>query len=1348
MLTDSLISRLESIDEISYSIIRGVAYELERRTPCNRGAAPTESYEQLNQYINLYWPLHLEKLNDAFKVLFFKKHESFKNKVDIIDWGCGQGIASFSYIDYLKNKKFAPNIASLTLIDQSKNSLNRAEYFCRRIHGEDLKINCIVSDLNKLDPKEIPQSNSPITIHLFSNILDVEGLDIAHIAKCVEAANGKRNLIISVSPFIYEKRNAALGVFKTYFKDQYKNRFQDISYRKCRKHGECKKCNPYFQSKLCSQIFLESRFARHEMIYEFYLPEEPVPKIIDYPDYVLLESEPIDYAYYENYSYAAYALDPIITNSKYHDVREYVKSISRFSIKSNCIDEKKTSTRESIFAVLSNHILRGIPTLMPIDQAEKYSKAGGIMMKLEPKYGAIRYDFRDEWPVYAGNLSDEQKYILHWGVYFARIQLSIIRYLMYLEAEDVEIWIKALGFDETIVCEAIASLNIMIKNIAVLSDFEPITIRYYQENSEHEPKSILTIQNGSINIEEDLSSKSNLIVLSDYEDSYASFYTKKHFSASLLKYKLPKIGSTDEYESTYQDALTYFLQNLFRKERFIAGQLDILQHSLGDGSVIGLLPTGGGKSLLYQLSVLMQPGFALVIEPLKSLMKDQYDEMKILGIDSIYVSSDFSPKERQMVEWRMKSGESLFTLISPERLQIQTFRDSLQDMVADRNFFSYFVVDEAHCVSEWGHDFRPSYLSLAKNANKFCKPIDGDDISVIGLTATASFDVLTDIQVELEISSNKTIHVVKSQTLKREEIVYKFVKTPDFDNSAKLKNKEIYKNKRDELIRLIGEDLVKDYNQAYQNPETREIHRLKFEEESITINNETGIIVFCPHKTSGLGVSTKYESNKGVYDLLNEVFEDDDRFNIGYFRGDEYFNDQNRALMNEYQREFKADKINIMVATKAFGMGFNKPNIRYSIHLNYPGSIESFAQETGRVGRDRKLSLAYTICSQKDIDIPNYLLNSNYMEKEDEMDLTQSILKYKDQLTGKSIEDCLSQKHWGREHSIKIIPQSASFIKHLTPLKHRKYLYLNSRYDDNKFLKVIYRLALMGFIDDYTIRYTYKENEFTIKIGSQKKPRLGEVLKKYLMRYHTEKKANMMVAEFSKSCNNNPQFKDIIGYYIDFEHNFFKKKREQAMNDMDFACRYGLDNQDSDPLSDNFRDYIDVYFSSKYFRENYVTSYGKEASLTGMSDRGKIQSEEMVKDFIEVLKKDDGGLIPNCKELRGACIRLLNDNPFNYSLHLLNAFTNFIISRKKKLEFNQGIKELLKGIELYIQSENVPMNYIRYSSFTDSFYKEINEEMPDFNEHIKKISGYDWEELLLLCYYFGSAEIILKTIGG
>src|SRR5690606_11018987 len=361
------------------------------------------------------------------------------------------------------------------------------------------------------------------------------------------------------------------------------------------------------------------------------------------------------------------------------------------------------------------------------------------------------------------------------------------------------------------------------------------------------------------------------------------------------------------------DALRYFLQYVFRKNDFWDGQARVVSRLLRGEPAIVLLPTGGGKSLTYQFSGLLLPGVTLVVDPLVALMEDQVDNMMSQGLDRVgQISSILDRNERDEEMEAFGRGERHVLFVSPERLQIQEFRNTLQTLVSEIPV-SLAVIDEVHCVSEWGHDFRPSYLHLGRNIERYCTGRDGSPPTLVGLTGTASFAVLTDVQMELGISEEEAIILPKS--FDRKELTFHVEKT-DADT-------------RDVALNRIRNQIPRDLR---SNPQTF------FRPQGEKTN---GGIIFCPHVNGSLGVVqvARAMGHGNFYSGSKPK----------HFDGSDWEKHKLRV-----QRQFKHNELQELVATKSFGMGIDKPNIRYTIHYGIPQSVEAFYQEAGRAGRNGK----------------------------------------------------------------------------------------------------------------------------------------------------------------------------------------------------------------------------------------------------------------------------------------------------------------------------------------------------------------------------------------------------------
>ncbi|WP_134344356.1 DEAD/DEAH box helicase [Flavobacterium psychrophilum] len=488
-----------------------------------------------------------------------------------------------------------------------------------------------------------------------------------------------------------------------------------------------------------------------------------------------------------------------------------------------------------------------------------------------------------------------------------------------------------------------------------------------------------------------------------YDNSIES--SKKIYCANLLHYEeLSKKNSDGSYSSikVYEENINFFIKNIFRKKEFRDGQLPIISRALQQKPVIGLLPTGGGKSLTYQLPVFLQPGLCLVVDPIKSLMEDQVRVLNNNWIDCCdYINSNLKSEEKQSKLIDFKFGQTQFLFVSPERFVMEDFRKIINtiDNTQYKLAFSFCIIDEVHCLSEWGHDFRSTYLMLGKNAQKFVKTRNGK-VTLVGLTATASYDVLADIERELDIKHDDAANAVISiDNTIRKELFFDFIECNAKIESHSISDREIKNRigtiKRDKLNDYVKNSVGKlntldntvisqSLKQHYAEFELDETD--KDEEEIITesklINeipnnltfDNTTSIIFCPSTKGILGVTGKVHN--GV--IKKEVFEN---LNIhdtkkSYFIG----TDESGLLAKEIHSHFVKfldGKTSYMVCTKAFGMGIDKEDVRAVYHINYSSSPESYIQEAGRAGRDKKKSLCVNLINTEEF----YFLNPSYIKQ-------------------------------------------------------------------------------------------------------------------------------------------------------------------------------------------------------------------------------------------------------------------------------------------------------------------------------------------------------------------------------
>lgn len=314
------------------------------------------------------------------------------------------------------------------------------------------------------------------------------------------------------------------------------------------------------------------------------------------------------------------------------------------------------------------------------------------------------------------------------------------------------------------------------------------------------------------------------------------------------------------------------LQKYFGYASFYPLQEEIIQEVLGRRDVFVLMPTGGGKSLCYQLPALLFDGVTIVISPLIALMKDQVDGLLANGIPAMFINSSLEYHEIDARRRSLSNNEVKILYIAPERLVMPEFLSFLQGLKV-----SLFAIDESHCISEWGHDFRPEYRQLQLLKERF------PGVPIMALTATATPVVQEDIITQLKLSGGK----VFKASFNRKNLYYQ-IKPKD-------------------------------------NPYHRIVHYIQERKK------DSGII-YC-------------QSRKTVESLAAEL-------QAAGYRALPYHAGLTAEERTRNQEQFIRDNVEIIVATIAFGMGINKPNVRYVIHYDLPKSMEGYYQETGRAGRD------------------------------------------------------------------------------------------------------------------------------------------------------------------------------------------------------------------------------------------------------------------------------------------------------------------------------------------------------------------------------------------------------------
>ncbi len=347
------------------------------------------------------------------------------------------------------------------------------------------------------------------------------------------------------------------------------------------------------------------------------------------------------------------------------------------------------------------------------------------------------------------------------------------------------------------------------------------------------------------------------------------------------------VSKTQDSQAQVSQAQT-LLETVFGYSSFRGRQQEIVAHLLSGGDALVLMPTGGGKSICYQLPALLRPGVGVVVSPLIALMKDQVDALHQLGVRSSFLNSSLAPQQARDVEEQLLRGDLDLLYVAPERLMTPRTLELLGRVPK-----ALFAIDEAHCVSQWGHDFRPEYLQLSKLAELF------PDVPRIALTATA--DAATRVVMVEKLRLERARHYVSS--FDRPNIRYRVVDK---------------QNARQQFLSF------------YQGEHP----------------GEAGI-VYCLSRKS-VDETALWLQKHGVNALAYHAGLD------------------SQTRMRRQERFLREDGL-VMVATIAFGMGIDKPDVRFVAHLDLPRSLEGYYQETGRAGRDGSAADAFMTYGLADV---------------------------------------------------------------------------------------------------------------------------------------------------------------------------------------------------------------------------------------------------------------------------------------------------------------------------------------------------------------------------------------------
>lgn len=1302
--------QIQAIPELSFDDILQICIERlpvqYRNVPwlysgLDRGKALLETDGQACAYIVAYGQAHKNKVEKAFENFPF---QFLQQGYEIVDWACGQGLASVCFFDLIRRQGRINAPSKVTLIEPSAFTLGRASTNVSQAYtGYKTKIETKCAYLpadGEIDGEVIEriEVSSPICIHFFSNILDIETVNLKGLASVLGNTPGI-HFIMCMGPTVNAFR---MEVFARYFDLNANDELQNFY---TNEFGYYPNGKAYTAKIKCFSI--EVVQGKPVLIpYSFYPPKQ---------------------------FFAAYKLD-------YQDAEEAhehsaFEVLAPFDIGASVHDDI-----DPILAVLSNIISRGLPSKASPFLEKVFSDTFGITKESNP-LGSIVYEsnghkassFESGFEVIPVSVARMEKVI---------VEAMISGHLDW-RASNWNVLVKEN--DHPCAALAFEDLKQMYNHLTALTvkyserKFPEVTLTVISAHADsplHLDANVIDRPSAAVSGKE-----YDLVVDYGFEDfcdarnvEFSEFKAKNkcyfNVRSSVEVYEERTIYTTERIQ--YKALITrdergaytpnenevshlrYFLQLLFRKQDFREGQLPILSRAVQLESVIGLLPTGGGKSLTYQLAALLQPGVSIVIDPLTSLMKDQYDGLLKNGIDCCaFINAAIGRQLMKEREDQMSESKIQILFVSPERLCIYSFRQKLRAMAEGHIYFAYGIIDEVHCVSEWGHDFRFSYLHLGRNLYNYVLPKQSEEenehISLFGLTATASFDVLADVERELSGDTAfplDTDATVRFENTNRLELQYRII--PIAANYAR-NEWDVYKVKNNNVPRVLLQ--ARDMLKELETPTSiRRIKERFIERENIVdqelqerinnanlivdvpnqwyLNNGASAIVFCPHRKGSIGVNNS-QTNPGIVSSIQTALECD-RIS-GYVGGDEL----------TAQDEFLHGETDIMVATKAFGMGIDKPDVRFTLNVNHSGSLEAFVQEAGRAGRDRKMALSIILYSEQlgaDREVHQYFYDNNFKGPNFEKHVMYFLMEYQNAsvvtqggtVAPRNVSGFMSELMAATEGQVvvstisyqKPSPDYTALNRHLTlsgltPIdKEEEY--------QAALEKAIYRMCCAGIVDDFT--RDYYNQTFQIVTKRRKDGEYYLSLKRFLMRYYTEERAELEMRRAYDYRGQN-EIQRCLGYLTEFVYEKIATKRKQAIDDMERFCNDAIHNTSNWlEVNEDLKDFIFFYFNSKYAREGYVVDINGEPtpySLTDDTQRGANSSYDILFKYMKVIDDElvnEGTPKDNVMHLQGAVrlIRRALTEP-NPPLDLLNVFCIKFLKSNTKNALSELERSYMEG---------------------------------------------------------------------
>lgn len=866
-----------------------------------------------------------------------------------------------------------------------------------------------------------------------------------------------------------------------------------------------------------------------------------------------------------------------------------------------------------------------------------------------------------------------------------RFQLLVIELLMqghlsFTKDSQFDIILRE-DIDQRFIGYAIEDLFIWLENIFNLQKvtFQRPNFTYKVVTPEN-----ISVKKNTINVDfsvfkrwtDEYQIKKDIIyVRTDYLDYYMRFEeegSRKTFK-EFVPYDSFKLSTTSPFTYHITEAdekeLKFFIRNLFwlKYNEFRDGQLPIINNILSRRDTVWLLPTWWGKSLCFHLACLLQPAISFVVCPIKSLMYDQIEELKDFWIHRIScITSDFDAIDKEIILDDFGKNRYFFVYISPERFQNQDFRDSIWRI----NNMAYAVIDEIHCLSERWHQFRTSYLCLVntiKNIKKWC--------IFLWLTATASANVLNDIQNELWIEDNSNIKTLTK--FQREEL--DFIVLDDEHKKLWLLKKQLF-----ELEKTEG--VFSDKKKSW--------------------------IIFTPYAnwekwcyrlaTSGLWMKENFDS-KGLHEYLN-IEQSELKKKVKWYSGkrpkqyDENEYGKFESYKKHVQDDFKKDVFPLLIATKAFGMGINKKNIHYTFHYGIPGSMESLYQEWWRAGRDpcvfskTNQAKCFVLLGKENKSIkelsesifdPNkqyedVIEHTTKADKDSTYDVFGQLFLWKKSLDSVDVQTKLILDIYG---SIKECPKDKVIIDEwkfkIENINDWEYNNIDDN-DNGKVEKAIFRLMQLWLVDDYTITW-WSNKRFSIMFNDLWDEGVREKLYNHILKNKSQDKIETDKA--MKKFDDHVGIEKYIRILLQRSYDNYATARRTSLETVYKNC---LNVTEGKIDNNEFKKILETYF--RFDDDTYI--------MQDIADNINKNILRWIDVFYQTGNKNKGlwGLKTKDKQedLRSMLSRLLESYNSNIGLNLISGMLRLFLNQYDDSDgqsrFENALEQLL-GKEADIQNK-------------------------------------------------------------